>query len=63
LTLVWPAITALILLYLIATWAIVTGVIEIAAAFSGGLLVAQEWTLALAGVLSMLLGYTSDRTI
>jgi uncharacterized membrane protein HdeD (DUF308 family) len=46
----------LILLYHIAAWAIVTGVIEIAAAFSGGLLVAQEWTLALAGVLSMLLG-------
>jgi uncharacterized membrane protein HdeD (DUF308 family) len=46
----------LILFYLIAVWVIVTGVIEIAATFSGELLVAQEWTLALAGVLSMLLG-------
>jgi uncharacterized membrane protein HdeD (DUF308 family) len=56
LTFVWPAIMALVLLYLIAVWAIVTGVIEIAAAFSGRLLVAQEGTLALAGVLSLLLG-------
>ncbi len=56
LALVWPAITGLILLYLIAAWAIVTGVIEIAAAFSGGLPVAQEWTLAPAGIHSIFLG-------
>jgi uncharacterized membrane protein HdeD (DUF308 family) len=45
----------LVLLYLIAVRRIVTGVIEIAAAFSGRLPVAQEWALALAGVLSILL--------
>lgn len=56
LTFVWPAITALALLYLIAGWAIVTGVLEIAAAFSGRMQVAHEWTLAFAGALSVLLG-------
>ena len=56
LTFVWPGITALVLLYVIAFWAIVTGVFEIAAALSGWLPVAQEWSLALAGVLSVLLG-------
>ena len=53
---VWPAITALVLLYLIALWAIVTGLFEIATAFSGRLPLALEWTLALAGILSVLLG-------
>jgi uncharacterized membrane protein HdeD (DUF308 family) len=56
LTFVWPAITALVLLYLIAAWAIVTGVLEIAAAVSGLLPVVAEWTLALAGIISILLG-------
>ena len=56
LTFVWPAITALVLLYLIAAWAIVIGVLEIGAAVSGWLPVVQEWTLALAGIISVLLG-------
>jgi uncharacterized membrane protein HdeD (DUF308 family) len=55
-TFFWPAITALVLLYLIAVWAIVTGIFELAAAFSGRVPVAAEWTLALAGILSVLLG-------
>src|SRR6266566_8458533 len=45
---VWPGITALALLYVIAAWAIVTGALEIAAAFSGRLPLPLEWTLALA---------------
>jgi uncharacterized membrane protein HdeD (DUF308 family) len=52
----WPAITALALLYVIAAWAIVTGVFEIAAAVSGRLPMTLEWTLGLVGVLSILLG-------
>lgn len=52
----WPGITALALLYLIAFWSIVIGVFEVSAAFSGLLPMAQEWTLALAGVLSVLFG-------
>lgn len=56
LTFFWTTITALVLLYLIAAWAIVTGIFEITAAFSGLLPIAQEWTLAVAGILSVLLG-------
>ena len=55
-TLLWPAITAFALLYLVAAWAIITGVFEVIAAFSGQVSPAREWTLALAGVLSILLG-------
>jgi uncharacterized membrane protein HdeD (DUF308 family) len=55
-TFLWPAITALVLLYLIASWAMVIGIFEIAAAFSGWLPGAYKWSLALAGILSVLFG-------
>jgi uncharacterized membrane protein HdeD (DUF308 family) len=47
----WPGETALVLLYIVAAWAIVTGVMEIAAAFTG-----RHWLLGLAGAISIVFG-------
>ena len=48
---VWPGETALILLYIIAAWAIVTGLTEIGAAFT-----VYNWLIGLAGILSVVFG-------
>lgn len=52
----WPALTALALLYLVAGWAIVRGVFEIIAAFHLRREIDNEWLLAISGGLSVLLG-------
>lgn len=56
LTLLWPGTTATVLLAFIAAWAIVTGVFEIAAAVALRKVIEGEWTLILAGALSVLFG-------
>jgi uncharacterized membrane protein HdeD (DUF308 family) len=54
--LAWPAITALSLVYVIAAWAMVTGVLEVAAAVRLRRHISGEWLMALAGVASVIFG-------
>ena len=51
-----PATTALLLAYLVAAWAILTGILEIAAALRLRRVIAGEWALGALGIVSVLLG-------
>jgi uncharacterized membrane protein HdeD (DUF308 family) len=53
---VWPGITAFAFLFLIAAWAIVTGIMQIVGAFTLPLGTGREWLLGLAGLLSIIFG-------
>lgn len=53
---VWPGITSLALLYVIAFWAIFTGVSEIVAGIQFRKVIDNEWMFIVGGVLSVIFG-------
>ncbi|MBP2475838.1 uncharacterized membrane protein HdeD (DUF308 family) [Crossiella equi] len=54
--LMWPDITALVLLFLIAAWAVVTGVLEIVSGWQLRKVITGELLLFVSGALSVVLG-------
>jgi uncharacterized membrane protein HdeD (DUF308 family) len=54
--LIWPGLTAGVLLLLIAVWSILTGVLQMVAAVRMRKVITNEWFYVLTGVLAVLLG-------
>lgn len=55
-TIIWPALTVLILVIFVGFWALLTGILEITAAVKLRHEIQGEWLLALSGIISILFG-------
>ncbi len=55
-TYVWPAMTAVVLLAIIATWAILMGIVEIAVAIRLRKMISGEWVMVLSGLVAIAFG-------
>ncbi|MEV8639046.1 HdeD family acid-resistance protein [Streptosporangium sp. NPDC051023] len=53
---IWPQVTALVLLFFIASWAVITGILEIVVGIKLRRAMANEWMFIVGGVLSVLFG-------
>jgi uncharacterized membrane protein HdeD (DUF308 family) len=56
LTFVWPGVTALVLLFFIAVWALTTGILQILGAIQLRKEIDNEWLLILGGIVSVIFG-------
>ena len=56
LTFFWPNVTAVALLYFIAAWALISGVMEIFTAIRVRKMIDNEWAMILNGILSIVFG-------
>jgi uncharacterized membrane protein HdeD (DUF308 family) len=57
-TLAWPGATSLAVLYIIASWAIISGIVDLGGAFTSGISGGRRAWLAILGLLSIAVGIT-----